>query len=90
MATLDLHDETLDAGHGPTRLLLALEYWKNQALEARIERDELRFEKAMQECKDTVRDNIISTCVARNPDMPNSKIKEHCEAEFAFVTGAKK
>lgn len=34
--------------HGPTRLLLALEYWKNAAMEARIERDELRFEKAMR------------------------------------------
>ena len=40
--------------------------------------------------KDIVRNNIITACVARNPDMPNSKIKEHCEAEFAFVTTAPK
>lgn len=40
--------------------------------------------------KDTVRNDIITACVARNPDMPNSKIKEHCEAELAFVTGVKK
>lgn len=63
MATLDLHDETLDAGHGPTRLLLALEYWKNQALEARIERDELRFEKAMREFQLDVFDGY-DTCDA--------------------------
>lgn len=97
MATLDLHDETLDASHGPTRLLLALEYWKNQALEARIERDELlaalepfatAFKPAAEQLRKYGASDVMLTHLDRNTVTPTMTMGDFRRA-FEAVTGTK-
>ena len=62
MSEIKLEDDHLDASHGPTKMLLAAEYWKRKAeyLKRRIKQLEMKMSNAAKIVLEDIEANIAS------------------------------